>query len=396
MSLIERLAPKEALRTLDTNQVPRVTTLELFFDLVYVFTIIQLSHYLLHHMSWHGALEAVTLFAAIWWAWNYTAWSANWMDPDHKMARVVMILLMACALIMAIAIPKAYGERALVFASAYVFMALIRAFYMATLFRGEHMGQNYTQLAIWSAVSGFFWIAGALYAELRVWLWIMAVVIDYSAPYLGFWVPGRGATRMDSWPLEGLHLFERNQLIFIIALGESILLLGAMLVEHELHATSIAAGAVGFLLIVTIWWIYFVDLSEPGEHRFAHAKDHTSLARAGLTYAHGIMVCGAIVMAVAIEMFVAHPNDAIHADSALVAFFGPTLFLIGATIFHRTMLDRFNPVYFLTIAVLGLWCWMANKLHMTGLFLGLGVLIILLLSAGFGSLKRSDLPESKK
>lgn len=380
MSLIDRIAPQTALRPLDPDAPAKVTTLELFFDLVYVFTIIQLSHFLLYHMSWHGALEAMTLFAAIWWAWNYTAWSANWKNPDHPAGRVVMILLMGCALTMAIAVPEAFGDRAGLFAGAYVIMALLRAGFMAMLFRGQQMGRNYTQLGIWSAFSGALWIAGALMPSWRLPLWIAAVVVDYLAPYFGFWVPGKGATPMDSWPLKGLHLFERNQLVFIIALGESILLLGAMLVDHDLHADVVATGAIGFLMIVALWWIYFVDLSEPGEHRFEHSKDHTRLARAALAYAHGIMVCGAIVMAVAIEMIVAHPHDAIHADAAIVAFAGPALFLTGASIFHRTMLERFRLAYLVTIAALAAWAWLANDMHVTGLLLGAGVLSILVLS----------------
>jgi len=98
-------------------------------------------------------------------------------------------------------------------------MALIRAGYMALLFRGQRMGQNHAQLCAWSAFSGLFRIVGALLPEHRLALWIIAVLIDYGAPYVGFWLPGKGATPVDSWPLAGLHLLERNQQVFIIILG---------------------------------------------------------------------------------------------------------------------------------------------------------------------------------
>lgn len=202
-SFLSRLVPPRALRDPAPDQTPRVTSMELFFDLVYVFTIIQLSHYLLAHVSGLGALEYATLFAAVWWAWNYTAWAANWLNPDHPSGRVLMIVLMGCALAMAVAAPQAFGARAGVFASAYVAMALIRAGYMALVFRGQVMGRNYAQLGAWSALSGLFWIAGALLPEMRLALWILAVLIDYAAPYIGFWVPGRGATPMASWTLRG-------------------------------------------------------------------------------------------------------------------------------------------------------------------------------------------------
>jgi len=386
-SLLHRLVPTRALRDLRPEQTPRVTTMELFFDLVYVFTIIQLSHYLLEHASWLGALEYATLFAAVWWAWNYTAWAANWLNPDHPSGRVLMIVLMGCALLMAVAAPQAFGARAGLFAAAYVAMALIRAGYMALVFRGQAMGRNYAQLGAWSAISGVFWIAGALLPDMRLPLWILAVAIDYAAPYIGFWLPRWGATPMASWTLKGLHLFERNQLIFIIALGESILLLGGYLASHTIHADTALAAAIGFLLIVTLWWVYFVDLAEPGEHRFAQAREHTSLARAGLAYAHGVAVCGAIVTAVAIEMIVAHPHDPVHGETALIAFAGPSLFLLGCTIFHRVTAERLRGLYLIAVAALAVWGGTALSLHLSGLVLGAGVLAIMVAMAALGHRK---------
>jgi low temperature requirement protein LtrA len=379
--------PTAALRDLGPEDTPRVTNMELFFDLVYVFTIIQLSHYLLGHANWLGALEYATLFAAVWWAWNYTAWAANWVNPDHPSGRALMVVLMGCALLMAIAAPQAFSDRAGLFAGAYVAMALIRASYMALVFRGQVMGRNYAQLGVWSAISGLFWIAGAIVEPLRLALWILAVVIDYAAPYAGFWLPGKGAAPMASWTLKGLHLFERNQLIFIIALGESILLLGGYLVSHDIHFDTGLAALTGFLLIVTLWWIYFVDLAEPGEHRFEHETDHTSLARAGLAYAHGVAVCGAIITAVAIEMIVAHPHDAIHAETAIIAFAGPSVFLLGCTIFHRVTAERLRALYLLAVAALAAWGWVALSMHLNGLWLGAGVLAIMMGIAGLGHRK---------
>lgn len=383
-SIFQRLAPVAALRDVGPEETPRVTTMELFFDLVYVFSIIQLSHFLLAHTSWLGALQAVTLFAAVWWAWNYTAWAANWLNPDHPSGRGLMIVLMGCALAMAIAMPKAFDERAGLFAGAYVAMALIRAAYMAIVFRGQVMGRNYAQLGAWSALSGLFWIAGAVFAEARLVLWIIAVVIDYAAPYLGFWLPGKGATPMESWPLRGLHLFERNQLIFIIALGESILLLGGLLVDHPLHLDTMLAATIGFGLIVTLWWVYFVDLSEPAEERFRHERDHTRLARAGLAHSHGIAVCGAIVTAVAIELIVAHPHDPIHAPTAIIAFAGPAIFLLGCAMFLQVMAARLRRAYLIAVAALAVWAFIVVALHLNGLWLGAGLLGIMLAVAVSG------------
>ena len=377
-TLLDRLAPTACLRDRDGGPHLKVSTVELFFDLVYVFTIIQLSHYLLEHQTWLGALEAATLFAGVWWAWNYTAWAANWIDPDKTAGRILMLVLMACALMMAVAIHYAFGYRAWLFAVAYVAMALIRAFYMAAVMRGTQMGQNYWQLGMWSVLSGAFWIAGALIEPLRLPLWIIAVLIDYAGPYAGFFVPGHGKTPMETWTLKGLHLLERNQLIFIIALGESILLLGGTMVGADLSGPLFLTAAIGFALIVSMWWLYFVHSGEAGEEAFHSAEDQAKLARAGLAYAHGIMVCGAIVVAVAIEVIVAHPTDAVYLSSILIACAGPIIFMIGNILFRRT-LGRHIPlsygIPFVAMPILG---WLIHTTHAPGILLGLGMLLIVL------------------
>lgn len=388
-TLIDRFAPPSSLRDRSGGPHLKVGAVELFFDLVYVFTIIQLSHYLLEHQTWTGALEAATLFAAVWWAWNYTAWSANWIDPDHSAGRTLMLALMACALLMAVAIHYAFGYRAWLFVLGYVSMALIRAFYMAAVMRGTQMGQNYTQLGLWSVLSGLFWIAGALIAPLRLPLWILAVLIDYAGPYAGFWVPGRGRTPMETWTLKGLHLLERNQLVFIIALGESILLLGGTMAGADLSAPLFLTAAIGFLLIVSLWWLYFVHSGAEGEHAFEREAEQTRLARAALAYAHGIMVCGAIVVAVAIEVIIAHPTDPVHLSSIVIAVAGPLIFLAGNALFRRTVAQSTPASYLIPFAVLPLIGWAVHAAHASGIVLGLGMLAVMLptalLSPGRGS-----------
>jgi len=379
--LLDRIAPPSALRDRSGGPHLKVGTVELFFDLVYVFTIIQLSHYLLEHQTWLGALEAATLFAGVWWAWNYTAWAANWIDTDHNAGRAFMFVLMAFALMMAVSIHYAFGYRALLFVVAYVGMALVRAFYMAHVMRGTQMGQNYWQLGMWSVLSGVFWITGALIEPLRLPLWIAAVLIDYAGPYAGFYLPGHGATPMESWTLKGLHLLERNQLIFIIALGESILLLGGTMVKADLTAPLFAVAAIGFALIVSMWWLYFVHSGEAGEEAFHSAEDQTRLGRAGLAYAHGIMVCGAIVVAVAIEIIVAHPTDAVHLPSILIAVAGPLIFLTGNMLFRHTLGRRIPPSYLVPFVALPLLGWVVQATHASGLLLGLGMLLVTLPTA---------------
>lgn len=382
--LLTRLAPPDALRQVKRGEeTPRVTNMELFFDLVYVFTIIQLSHYLLAHQTWLGAIQFATIFAAVWWAWNYTAWATNWLDPDHPAGRVLMVVLMGCALLMAVAIPSAYSGRASIFVGAYVAMALLRAGYMALVFRGEQMGTNYAQLGAWSVLSAAFWIAGAALPSFRTVLWLAAVLVDYAAPYAGFWIPGLGGTPMSTWPLSGLHLLERNQLIFIIALGESILLLGGTLIEAPLGLPYLLSAGAGFLIIVSMWALYFGLTAGEGEEAFEYATEQTQMARASLAYSHGIMVGGAIVVAVAIEEVIAHPSEAAHLPTLLTATLGPAIYLGGSLLFARAVSDQAPASYILALAGLALAGVATYLAHASGLVLGMavsGVMLALLAS----------------
>lgn len=388
--ILARLAPTTALRKRNESGHLKVTTVELFFDLVYVFTIIQLSHYLLDNQSWRGALEAATLFAAVWWAWNYTAWAANWIDPDHHAGRNLMLVLMVCALLMAISIHHAFAYRAWLFVAAYVSMALIRAFYMAAVLRGSQMGQNYFQLGVWSAISGVFWVAGALIEPLRLSLWIIAVFIDYMGPYVGYRVPRQGAVPMATWTLKGLHLLERNQLMFIIALGESMLLLGATMVGAELTGPLFLTAGIGFLLIVSLWWLYFIHGGAESEQAFEAEAEQSKLALAGLAYAHGIMVCGAIVVAVGIEEIMAHPSDAELLPSIVIAVIGPLIFLIGNIIFRATVARSVPWIYVLPFIALPLVGYGVYRTEASGIALGLGVLLVMLITALFPHARRSS------
>ncbi len=137
---------------------------------------------------------------------------------------------------------------------------------------------------------------------------------------------------MKTWTLKGLHLLERNPLVFIIALGESILLLGGTLVG-PLFLTA----TIGFAMIVAMWWLCFVHPGAAVADALHSAEEQTKEARAGLAYAHGIMVGGAIVVAVAIEVIVAHPTDAVSLSSTLIACAGPMIFMLGNILFRSTL-----------------------------------------------------------
>jgi low temperature requirement protein LtrA len=313
---------------------PGVTNMELFFDLVYVFAVTQLTHRLSEQLTARGALETLILFGAVWWAWNYTAWATNWIDPDMLPVRVLLIALMVLGLVMSADIPGAFGAHGLGFAVAYVALQMGRSAFVAIAFGSRVMGRNYRQLLAWSAIAGVAWIAGAcVHGNARLIVWIVAPALDYGAPMVGFWLPGAGRTPMSDWTLSPGHLAERCQLVVIIALGESILDTGTGFAELGRTTERTVAFLVAFLGSAALWWLYFARHAEAALGRVSESDDPARIGRGGYTYAHGLMVAGIIVGAVADELVIRHPGAPATTAFALCELGGAALYLAGMATF---------------------------------------------------------------
>jgi low temperature requirement protein LtrA len=196
-----------------------VTFIELFFDLVFVFAITQLSHRLLAHFTPWGIAETALLTFAVWWVWIYTSWITNWLDPNAAPVRLMLLVLMLLGLIMSTSIPQAFEARALTFAGAYVLMQVGRSLFMmqAAKSHSRVTYQNFQRITVWLVASGIFWIAGAFVEKMRFGLWLLAIVMEFISPALGFWVPGLGRSVTADWDVEGGHLAERCGLFVIIS-----------------------------------------------------------------------------------------------------------------------------------------------------------------------------------
>ncbi|MGO1628551.1 MAG: low temperature requirement protein A [Microbacterium sp.] len=324
-----------------------VGPVELFFDLVYVFAIVQLSHLLIEHLDWVGAAQTVIVFAAVWWGWNYTAWVMNWLEPSRTPVQLLSAVLMFAALGMSVAIQYAFGDGALLFVGCYLFMGIARPVFMMVAFRGQQLAHNYRMLLIWTLGAGVLWVAGAfLEPQWRLVLWIAAVLVDYLAPMVHFRVPGVGAAPMHLWDTDAEHLAERNRLVFIIALGESILLMGGTVVDHgELTAPLAVSLLVGFASLFVLWWNYFALNGED-----TGGDGSTAALRSAYAYAHAFMVLGAILVAVSIELRLSHD----HLTPAIVAVTvaGPVVYLIGNVLFLRSRRGVLAVSRFVAMAVL--------------------------------------------
>ena len=252
-------SPPRHLRVRGEEGSQRTTAVELFFDLVYVFAITQLSHLILDDLTVTGLAQAAFLLVVVWWAWIYTTWMVNWFDPSSHTVRTVLTGVMLASLLMAAALPEAFGDHGMLFAASYVALQAGRnAAAMTLLSRDHHLREVFERLLFWSIVSGALWLAGAtLEPEQRLLLWIPALGLELVAPVAGYWLPKRGRASTSEWDIDGGHFAERCQLFIIIALGESIVVTGATAAEAGLTSTVVACLSIAFLETVALWWLYF-------------------------------------------------------------------------------------------------------------------------------------------
>lgn len=345
------------LRTRRAHEHNRVTYVELFFDLVFVFAITQLSHGLLEHMTLEGALQAGFLMLAVWWLWINVSWMTNWLDPEKAAVRLMLLALMLAGLALSSSIPHAFEERAQAFVLAYVFMQVGRTLFMLWALK-SHSPRNYRnfqRILAWVLAAAVLWIAGAFAGDAsRFGLWGLALAIEYASPWLGFWTPGLGRSTTADWDVEGGHMAERCGLFIIIALGESILVTGATFSNLQWTAETVAALIVAFVGSAAMWWVYFNIGAERGGRLIAGSEDPGRMARMAYTYLHIPIVAGIIVAAVADELVLAHPGGHVEAKAAAAILGGPALYLIGNALFKRTSSKHVPLSHLVGVGLLGL------------------------------------------
>jgi low temperature requirement protein LtrA len=318
----------------------RATSLELFYDLVFVFAITQVSHLLLDNLTWEGAGQAGLALLVVWWGWNYTTWVTNELDPESTAVRLLLLGLMLATLLLAVAIPEAFGEHALLFAGSYVAIQVGRHLFLtfAAASAGTIERERAGRILTWFVAAGVLWIAGALAdGSWRTVLWLAALAVDYSAPLVTFWVPGRPRLTGATWQVETSHFAERFQLFIIIALGETIVLTGATTAELDLDVSRLTAFALAFVATAALWWLYFNYVARIAQRRLELAANRTLLARDGFTYLHVVMVAGVILAAVGDELVIAHPTDELPTEEIVAVVAGPALYLLAHALFRLRM-----------------------------------------------------------
>jgi low temperature requirement protein LtrA len=317
----------------------RVAPIELFFDLVYVLAVTQLTHHLATHLTPRGAAETLLLLLAVWTAWMYTAWITSWFDPATLPVRLMLVGVMLASLLMSAAIPEAFDDRGLEFAGAFVFIQVGRTLWvLAVIGRGHELSANFQRVSTWLVGTGAVWLAGGLAeGDARLAIWTLAAVLEVAAVWLGFPVPGLGRSETREWTIAGEHLAERSLLFVIIALGESVIVTGAGFGELPVATATTAAFVVAFAGSVAFWWIYFDRGAELGQEIIASSEDPGRLGRSAYSYFHIPMIAGIIVAAAGDEELIAHPLEPATVETAALLLGGPALYLAGNALFKWSL-----------------------------------------------------------
>ena len=352
-------------RLLAPNQHNRVTYAELFFDLVFVYAITQISHTLLGRFTPSGAIQVTLLLLAVWWVWVYTAWITNWLNPELTPVRILLFLLMLGGLVLSMSIPTAFEARGLWFATAYAAMQVGRTvFWLASIPPQRTLVRwNAIRILVWLSVSAVFWILGGLaQAQSRLVLWTAALAIEYVSPAVRFWIPRYGGSTVEEWAVDGGHMAERCAGFIIIALGEAIVVNGATFADLTWTAETVGAFLSAFVASIAMWWIYFHKGAAAGSELISKSSESGRLARLAYTYLHLPIVAGIIVSAVADELVLKHPDGASDLRTISTAIGGPSLFLIGTILFKLTIRGFLQLSHGVGIIALAILVWFARDL----------------------------------
>ncbi|WP_341955174.1 low temperature requirement protein A [Microbacterium sp. LWH13-1.2] len=333
---------RDVLRPTDSPRADRVTYVELFFDLLFVLALTQLSAYLYENQTPLGAFEGAIMVCALWWAWVSTTWVTNWLDPVKLPVRGAVIALAFVALVMSVSIAEAFGDRAWAFAIAYVVLQVGRTAFIvwAAARHDRHVARDFSRILCWTVAGGALWIVGALLPlEWQLPLWAAALALELLGTVLGFPVPGWGKVQLRSWDLSGPHIAERTSLFVLIALGEGLLVTGFAFVDKESSAASIAAMSTAFVTAAAAWWIYFDHGERVGAEAIEASEEPARLARTAYTWVHLPIIAGIVLMSVGDKETLALPDQRSLAVTVVVVG-APILFLTGTALFRRVLEGR--------------------------------------------------------
>ena len=327
-----------------TTQEKRVAPLELFFDLVFVFAITQVTALMSHDPHWEGLGRGLLVLAALWWAWAAYAWLTNYIAAEEDLERLLMLAVMGAFLVAALAVPEAFGEHALLFAVAYAAARWLHIFIFAEANDDVDAGEAIRRLARTALPAPLLLIGAAfLDSPAREVVWVLALSMDFAGPYV-FGVRG--------FRVSPAHFAERFSLIVIIALGESIVAIGTGL-GHELDAGKVTAALLGLVLAFGIWWAYFDVVAIVSERHFREAQgmNRIRIARDSYSYLHLPMIAGIVLIALGVKKTFAHVDEPLDTVPAVALFGGVALYYAGHLGFRLRNVGTINRPRLVALAL---------------------------------------------
>src|SRR5438067_2922286 len=276
----------------------RTTSIELFWDLVFVFAVTQVTALLSHDLGWAGLGRALLALALIWWAWSAFVWATNAQDPDAPVFRAVLLFATALIFIVGLALPHAFGRDGILFAVTYAGVRFLHlGLYVDASRRGNASLAAIAGFSVTVAIGMALLVVGSfLHDGTRVALWAAAAVIDYAGPA---WLTRerlRGLQRVAV-----AHFAERYSLFVIICLGESIVTIGAQTSVH-LSARALVVFSLCLIATIGLWWTYFDELAKTAEARLREHADPVLAAADAYSYIHLVIVAGIIIFAVGAKL----------------------------------------------------------------------------------------------
>jgi len=302
----------------------RVTPLELFFDLVFVFAFTQVTTLLTNDPTWHGLLRGLLVLAALWWAWAGYAWLTNTIDPEEGAVWGAMLVAMAAMFVAALAVPETFGRHGVLFGVAFLIVLAMQLALYALAARGDpDLLAAILRLAPSVLVgASLIVVAGFVEDGFRLALWLAALLVGYFGPLLG---------GMSGWRVRPAHFAERHGLILIIAVGESLVAIGLGARGTGLGAGVIVASVLGLAVASSFWLAYFDFFSIRVQRMLADrgGAQRAALARDAYSYLHLPMIMGIVLFASAMKTTLGHVGDELDTIPALWLCGGCALYLFA-------------------------------------------------------------------
>jgi low temperature requirement protein LtrA len=325
----------------------RVTPLELFFDLVFVLALTQCTALMAADSSWEGLAKGLLVLGVLWWSWTGYAWLTSVVNPEEGVVRLAMFVAMAAFLVVALCVPEAFDESALLFACGY---AVVRAAHIVLFIVASRDDAALRSSVIGLAGStaiGVGLLVAASFADgkLQGSLWATALALDMAGPFF---------FGSEGWKLMPAHFAERHGLIVIIALGESIAAIGIGAGTH-VDAGVVVAAVLGIAVAAAIWWLYFDVVSLVAERRLSKAREgreRNEIARDSYSYLHFPMVAGIVLLALGLKKTLANVGDPLEIVPATALLGGTGLYLLAHVAFRLRNIRTLNKQRLVCAALL--------------------------------------------